>query len=1016
MTSLHTASNFIGLDLFHAPPALGPGLLTQADNLLVDGGDLVTRPGFSGCFAAPLAAPLYAPTPFLGADGATWIVFVSSGRLYAWAKGTTAPAEIVIPGVSGTISGPGSRIARLGHFGYLVDGAAALVRFDLTGGATLSGLRTPAPAPVAALTSTVLDTLLTGGWAPDTLVGPGAVNRLPNANFAALTGPTPTGYTAFGNNPDVNVAPQAANLPAGNWLKLDDPYEGIAMAAALPNDAVAGDPARYAKQFLGAFDFFQGDKKGGMTVVMTVLAYSDVAGTALIGQVAQEFSLPYAAGGVAVTVDRIFSFAFFTPEVVSYRVSFGAGGGNTIAVDAPYVTNAVLFPFAAPLVAQAAASQLEVRQPQSLPYAGGTAPATRPGTAGQGRGAGGLHLSRDYGAPQDWHSFARIALALGKALGITQSGTTPPQPGPVLRLAFRQAGSTVRHYTNPLLISADGSSASVDISTVGAAVLSSFRYLEIVFGGDFVVPAASGDDLILLGPLTGAGNLGVNDLGTGDAYYWVYTEVDPNGDALLTNIVQSNPSALSATVTATTTQAEASLTLPSAPTNPAASLFYLWRFGGAFKDGLGRLITKRKFTDALAYSTDAGQPGSAGNHPNPYIALSAGPAAGTLTLTDNTPDSFLLGAETLVEGRDAPPVGASAVCAWQARLWLARGGTLYASWAVTLDQQDALYFTGANLPNDPLAQIKGATFGVGQDDADPVQALLPIATNAYFSKGFLGILKQHSIYLLSGTDPANFALQSYLIGSGRGCVAPRGCCLVEGQIWYTRADGVSSFNGDTATNQSQPVEALLRPAEGAPQQLPAAYAGAALTYHGRRVWAFVPIPGDARNTSALVWDTRQSGWTRMLTPFGVTGAASASAASDDDDLFLAGTDGQLYQVTGTQDRALPGGALTPVAFAAKSRGMGQESGDQSYWTLNTAVRAFPEVSAPVPFLGTVTVDTEMGNRWALGYTFSGLSGPRLKAPPGVKGAYHVLGLSGAAPGRVRVRSLALESAETGVPL
>ena len=96
--------------------------------------------------------------------------------------------------------------------------------------------------------------------------------------------------------------------------------------------------------------------------------------------------------------------------------------------------------------------------------------------------------------------------------------------------------------------------------------------------------------------------------------------------------------------------------------------------------------------------------------------------------------------------------------------------------------------------------------------------------------------------------------------------------------------------------------------------------------------------------------------------------------------------------------------------------MGQESGDVSYWTLNTAVRAFPEVSAPAPFVGTVTLDTEAGNLWSLGYTFTGLLGPRLKAPPGVRGVYHVVGLSGAAAGRVRVRSLALESAETGMQL
>ena len=1011
MSSLHTANNFIGLDLFHPPPQLGTGMLTQADNLLVDGGDLVTRPGFGGCFAAPLPGPLYCPTPFLDADGTSKIVFVSSGRLYKWAKGTTAPVEIVIPGASGAINGPGSRITRLGHYGYLVDGTLGLVRFDLSGGKIAPTLSTPAPPPIAALTSTVLDTLLTGAWTPDTLTGPGQVNRLPNSDFSAVYavggGSLPTGYTAYGADPDDGGSPPAGYT--GHWLNLDTPAEGIALTAALANDPVAGDPARAATQFYAAVDAVQLDHTGASSVIYRVLGYSDLAGTLPAGEAHREFALPY-NGGQRVTVGGVFSFASATVPILSFRIQLEAGERNVLGSGtAVYVKNWVCFPFALGAAA-ARDGQLAVSSPGTLAYTGGTLAQTSPGEVGAGRGAGGLHLSHDYGAPQDWHSFDRLTLTLGKALGITQDGTVPPEAGPVLRLAFRQAGSAVRHYTNPLRLAADGSYASVDISTVDLAVRSSFRYLEVVLGGDYTVPVANGGDLLLLGPLTGAGNLGLNALGTGYAYYYVYTEVDANGDVLLANVIQSNPSALSNTITATPIQAEAAVTLPSAPANPAATLFYLWRFGGVFSDGLARLITKRRFTDAFAYGMDPGQPGSLGDRVNPYLAYAPG------FLTDNTPDLFLLGAETLVQGRDAPPIGATALCAWQARLWLAKGGTLYASWAVTLDQQDALYFTSANLAADPLASVKGATFSIGQDDADAVQALLPIATNAFFSKGFLGILKQHSVWLLSGTNPANFALQSYLLGAGRGCIAPRGACLVEGQIWYTRSDGISAFNGDQPTNQSQPVEALLRPPEGAVQQLPAAYAAAALTYHGRRVWCFVPVPGAALNTSALVYDTRQGGWTRLLTPFGATGAASASSETDNDDLYLAGSDGQLYQVTGQADRALSGGAVAPISFAAKTRGMGQGSGLGLYTDV-TATRAFATLLGPAVVTATVSVDTPAGTLWGQAYTFpAGGEAPRLRVAPGVKGDYHIVGITGAASARTRVRSLALESAETGMQL
>lgn len=1018
MSSLHTNQNFIGLDLFHSPPDLSPQMLTQADNLLVDGGSLVTRPGFAGLLAAVMGAPIYTPTAYLDTDGTTKIVFVSGGRLYKWAKGTSAATEIVIPGISGTINGPGSRIARLGHYGYLVDGAIGLVRFDLTGGRVVSGLAQPSPAPVAALTSTALDSLLTGTWAPDALTGAGQANRLPNSNFATFTNPSgshdiPTGYDVYAFDPDLYGSGHPFSPPggpAGSWLLLDHPGEGMLLSAALTNDGVTGDPLRYARHFYVGMRLWQSDPTGLGTILVSVLAYSDAAGTVLIGEQVLELSGPFQSNLYAQYLDGVISFQSSTSEVLSYRVKLvgGAkvqpgGGGNNCT----YLTDVVCFPFSLPATVSVSGSQLAVTSPATLAFTGGPAGVTTstPNLLAQGRGAGGLHLGKDYGAAQDWHLWSHITLGLSKAMGITQNGTSPPQAGPVLRLAFRQSGSTTRYYTNPLTVSADGTYASVDISTVPVAVLSSFRYLEICFGGDFTTPSSSGADLVLLGPITGAGNLGTNY-----AYYWAYVEVDANGDPLLINIIQSNASALSATLTATLTQAEAAITLPAAPTNASATMFYLYRFGGVFTDGIGRLVTKRKFTDTVLYGADTGQPGSTLNRPNPYISY-----AGTAFI-DNTPDLFLLSAEPLVTGRDAPPAGASSICAWQARLFLGKGGMVYASWAVTLDMQDALYFTLANLTADPLTKVKGFTFSVGQDDNDAVQALLPIATNAFFSKGFLGILKQHSIWLLSGTDPSNFTLQSYLIGSGRGCIAPRGACLVEGQIWYVRADGVSSFNGDTPTNQSQPVEALVRPQVGAVQQVPAAFTGAAMVYHGRRVLAFLPVPGDAKNTSALVYDTRQNGWTRLLCPFGVTGAASASSETDNDDLYLAGSDGQLYQVTGTADLALPASAPAAIAFTAKSRGFGQESGDLTRWTLNTAVRAFAEVNSPAALAGTLSLDTEaIAGFWSQGYTFAaGVCGPRLKVPPGVKGVYHVLGVTGAATVRTRINSFALESAETGV--
>src|ERR1700761_8114991 len=67
--------NWVGIDTYHAPNKLAAGVLQQADNLFVVGGNLVTRPGIQGKLAAVMGGPIYELTPFLNADGTTTLVF-----------------------------------------------------------------------------------------------------------------------------------------------------------------------------------------------------------------------------------------------------------------------------------------------------------------------------------------------------------------------------------------------------------------------------------------------------------------------------------------------------------------------------------------------------------------------------------------------------------------------------------------------------------------------------------------------------------------------------------------------------------------------------------------------------------------------------------------------------------------------------------------------------------------------------------------------------------------------------
>jgi len=84
---------FVGLDLFHPAHDLDSAHVQQADNLIVVGGELVTRPGKKAMFSTPLADPVYAPLPFILANGISRIFFVSgllftlcASWFYIWAN------------------------------------------------------------------------------------------------------------------------------------------------------------------------------------------------------------------------------------------------------------------------------------------------------------------------------------------------------------------------------------------------------------------------------------------------------------------------------------------------------------------------------------------------------------------------------------------------------------------------------------------------------------------------------------------------------------------------------------------------------------------------------------------------------------------------------------------------------------------------------------------------------------------------------------------------------------------
>jgi hypothetical protein len=198
-------------------------------------------------------------------------------------------------------------------------------------------------------------------------------------------------------------------------------------------------------------------------------------------------------------------------------------------------------------------------------------------------------------------------------------------------------------------------------------------------------------------------------------------------------------------------------------------------------------------------------------------------------------------------------------------------------------------------------------------------------------------------------------LSGFLLKSGVGLLAPRAWALIENRLWFLGPNGIYEYDGgETVTPVSIPIEDLLNPAQSGGAAITAsAYAQSSMVYHGRRLYLIAPTAGDSAPTVAYVYDTRQNGWTRYLN-MSMTGSVSLSTAADTDDLFLAGQDGQIYQLSYAQagDKATPSAAATAITWTFKSRGFGRELMIQEQWHMpnpdwwreNRGIRAYTKIS------------------------------------------------------------------------
>lgn len=344
---------------------------------------------------------------------------------------------------------------------------------------------------------------------------------------------------------------------------------------------------------------------------------------------------------------------------------------------------------------------------------------------------------------------------------------------------------------------------------------------------------------------------------------------------------------------------------------------------------------------------------------NPYIAWNHT----TKVLTDNTPDSFLLGVPPLAFGKEQPPANPETLFEFAGRLGITVGSTLYLSWLLNSSAAAGLYWTTVNLGSqlDPFSAEKGVFFDIGlSGDNDPIQRCWLQGTE-------LVVFKANSLYLVSGNTADDIAEARYEGANANvGLFARRAIATFDKSVWFLALDGLYYFDGSEVKTGPLAIQNDINPKiAGATPIAPAAYAGCQFLTADQRLLLLVPRPPgytitpDTTPTVILVLDSRTTGWVRwtfgavdLLTSTsttsgtfgGLVSAAVFGSTSDTSDLVIATQDGQLALMSGYGgDKVTPASAAVPVVMAWLSKEYGQNDGGMGFFTDDLPQRLYSDV-------------------------------------------------------------------------
>lgn len=995
---------FLGLDTATPAELLPRGALSRADDVVLDRGHLLTRPGVRGQLTTPHGAALYSPCSYVS-SGAGSVLYATGGKLYKWARGDSSATELLESAASLSIDTTSVFMAAGPNAVYLVDGTDDLRRVTLTDAETVTALSLPT-APTASTIAAagegsdiMPDVGDTADWTQPLAMASGTYD----SSLVSLADGSFDGHTAgsLGTGGDyweeTSGGGMDATVVAGTGAEPDNTaYKYIELDADVTVPEVI--------QMVSAVAVPQDGEDtpiGAKLYVATAYAWSIAAPGANPQRLSAQLNLYSNAGTTLITGTDVAQYSPVVSTTATSTLCRFLIDHRDIAGDPSHARLLVGAPDAVSTTNGLNVNRITLTAPgqQFLLTAASGSLVVGQGTVQVWDGVlytKGLQILNDAGVANngDWSGYESIFVAMSLGSGVSDVR---------LRLMIYSGGVWVdgpeMDYTP------DGYIAS--LSGVSASVLADVDGVGVEFVDDITATGFSEGGTSTVMTITGvyvSGNLAV-----GLPYWYKIVEIDASADATnVLDVLESDVSESSNVILPTDARRMGRLVIPTIVNSSDATHFAVYRYGGNLIDDergaypIGFLLGILAVGQADAAFGDLPAIGT-----SPYIAAPSNPYlswdADGRVLIDNTPEGWLTGARIAYEGREAPPSAPRDVAVWDGRVWLVSGDTdLYGSWKLSSNRRAGLYFTrtrtGAAV--DPHAPIRGWWGRLQIPAGDSIQTLVPAG-------GTLAVLTQTGLWAVRPASEEH-ALSRYVatrVEGAPGALSRRGAAVHEDALYWLAPDGVYRWDGGAmAERVSDPVREYLPPYTDATQ---AAMRLSALVSWGRRLLVVVPAEsGDTAPTSALVWDSLERGWTRW-TGLGASGGCVLRAPSQADALVLAGADGQVQLVTEAGgDVANAGDDPTDVTMQVRTRAVRAAS------LLHPRQWFFDVLAGEA---GTVTLiaegDVDAADSSKAQSVPSGPSGAWVRASHGAKGRSVRAGISGASTERLRVRRLGLELVE-----